>query len=541
MNGHSTDFTEHLAAALHFYADRSKASFERLLDLAFPRADRADDVLYRMLDKSLDFAALGGRAAAIGGPDVLPGEVGITILVGSQGVTGRLFAALRPPPGGRVPDSIESAARALAVLESYGRRFGLQKDRGHALGFDFLVPALGRFRRGIRDTSLDLPIVVACLSSLLQRAVPPTIYLTGEVSSDGTVSRVGGVERKLDALIETQQRGLQFVCPGEKREGSVRPIDLGPDAVERARRAGVEVVPVRHLDEVLRVLAGDRPWSEPPWARRASEALRALAVDPPLTSISLLVAAALLLERLFLPFARHLRGNLGLGAAAALGMAATVPALLHLAVRTRLHRSTALVLLVGILHALVLGGVMEAIANAMVHAPYSGFEPETCSLAHNLSPDVFKDSGIGVLLFTVAGVIPATTLWRWSSLELLASHPDAVWRALEAPWHGVKRWVRSTPGLGLHPWAGLLGVFVLGAPLSYLIYGQYRECEMHHGYEDRLIAYHIYVFCGVFYMAWLAMLARYYERASAMIKVLRAEVPAWLHPGPPSAGPNWDP
>lgn len=90
--------------------------------------------------------------------------------------------------------------------------------------------------------SAGAAIAVAVVSAVLHRPADPKLALTGEVSIRGGIKPVGGVRAKVEAAARA---GAQRVIIPAENEG------------ERSSHAGVEVLPVATLSEVLALAFGE--------------------------------------------------------------------------------------------------------------------------------------------------------------------------------------------------------------------------------------------------------------------------------------------
>jgi ATP-dependent Lon protease len=95
--------------------------------------------------------------------------------------------------------------------------------------------------------SAGLTIALALASSLLGRPVPAGLAATGEVTLSGRVLAVGGIR---DKLLAARRAGIRRV---------LIPADNLPDLLDVPKLVteSVEVVPIRHVSEALRLLHED--------------------------------------------------------------------------------------------------------------------------------------------------------------------------------------------------------------------------------------------------------------------------------------------
>jgi len=100
--------------------------------------------------------------------------------------------------------------------------------------------------------SAGLAHTIALISLFSGTAVPPTIAMTGEVSLRGKVTPVGGIKEK---LIGALRAGVKTVLLPAGNRKDVKDL---PEEVKK----GLEIVPVNHIWEALRVVWPDKRWDE---------------------------------------------------------------------------------------------------------------------------------------------------------------------------------------------------------------------------------------------------------------------------------------
>ena len=121
--------------------------------------------------------------------------------------------------------------------------------------------------------SAGLAMVTSIVSVLTQIPVRKDIAMTGEVSLRGNAMPIGGLKEKLLAAL---RGGIKTVLIPEENEKDLTEI---PDNV----KDGLEIIPVRHVSEVLRLALISEPeeieWDEV--AEEAAAAARAAATGGP--------------------------------------------------------------------------------------------------------------------------------------------------------------------------------------------------------------------------------------------------------------------
>ncbi|MCB0931948.1 MAG: DNA repair protein RadA [Mycobacterium sp.] len=124
----------------------------------------------------------------------VPGTAVTVTLDGKRPLLGEIQALLTPPPYDKAPRRIvvsgmdqSRVAMITAVLE---------KRAGVPLGMlDLYLSTVGGMR--LTDPSSDLAIAAAMASAVIDRALPPTLVVFGEVGLAGDLRRVAGMDRRL--------------------------------------------------------------------------------------------------------------------------------------------------------------------------------------------------------------------------------------------------------------------------------------------------------------------------------------------------------
>jgi ATP-dependent Lon protease len=151
----------------------------------------------------------------------MPGEAKVQI-------TGSLGSVMR-----------ESVETAIALVRSRAGELGIDgavfKDDLHVH-----VPAGGTPKDG---PSAGIAIVSALASLLRDCALPPDLAMTGEITLRGRVLPVGGIKEK---VLAAKRAGVRRVLLPQDNQK-----DLADVPAERL--SGLEILPVRTIDEVLRI------------------------------------------------------------------------------------------------------------------------------------------------------------------------------------------------------------------------------------------------------------------------------------------------
>ncbi|HVV82377.1 MAG TPA: endopeptidase La [Kofleriaceae bacterium] len=169
-----------------------------------------------------------GLAVTMFGGDLLPTEVTVVPGKGKVTLTGKLGEVMQ-----------ESAQAAVSYLRSRSESFGLPRD------FQAKVDLHVHFPEGAipKDgPSAGITMATAMASALMRVPVRQHIAMTGEVTLRGRVLPIGGLKEK---ILAAHRAGVTTVLIPEDNVKDLKDI---PESV----LAEVAVVPVRHMDEVLR-------------------------------------------------------------------------------------------------------------------------------------------------------------------------------------------------------------------------------------------------------------------------------------------------
>ncbi len=179
-------------------------------------------------EKEDEIGLANGLAVTMFGGDLLTAEVTIVPGKGKLTLTGKLGEVMQ-----------ESAQAAMSYLRSRAGTFGLSNDFQNKVDVHVHFPEGAIPKDG---PSAGITMATAMASALLRIPVRQNIAMTGEVTLRGRVLPIGGLKEK---ILAAHRAGVTTVLvPEENRK------DL-PDIPESVR-AEVTVIPVKHMDEVLR-------------------------------------------------------------------------------------------------------------------------------------------------------------------------------------------------------------------------------------------------------------------------------------------------
>jgi ATP-dependent Lon protease len=169
-----------------------------------------------------------GLAVTMFGGDLLPTEVTVVPGKGKLTLTGKLGEVMQ-----------ESAQAAMSYIRSRSESFGLSRD------FQTKVDIHVHFPEGAipKDgPSAGITMGTAIVSALLRIPVRQNIAMTGEITLRGRVLPIGGLKEK---ILAAHRAGATTVLVPEENRKDLKDI---PEAV----LAELSVVPVKHMDDVLR-------------------------------------------------------------------------------------------------------------------------------------------------------------------------------------------------------------------------------------------------------------------------------------------------
>nr|HEX4316751.1 endopeptidase La [Kofleriaceae bacterium] len=177
-----------------------------------------------------------GLAVTAFGGDLLTAEVTIVPGKGKLTLTGKLGEVMQ-----------ESAQAAMSYLRSRAGTFGLSNDFQNKVDVHVHFPEGAIPKDG---PSAGITMATAMASALLRIPVRQRIAMTGEVTLRGRVLPIGGLKEK---ILAAHRAGIETVLFPEDNQKDIKDV---PEAV----LAEIAVVPVKHMDEVLRhALAHPQP------------------------------------------------------------------------------------------------------------------------------------------------------------------------------------------------------------------------------------------------------------------------------------------
>jgi ATP-dependent Lon protease len=164
------------------------------------------------------------------GGELLIVEVALMPGSGKLTVTGKLGEVMQ-----------ESAQAAMSYVRSRAWGLGLKADFYNKIDTHIHVPEGATPKDG---PSAGITMTTAIVSALTKKPFPNDLAMTGEITLRGRILPIGGLKEKLLAA----KRGLisRVLIPKENEK------DL--KEVPKKIRKGMEIIPVEHMDEVLRIV-----------------------------------------------------------------------------------------------------------------------------------------------------------------------------------------------------------------------------------------------------------------------------------------------
>jgi len=170
------------------------------------------------------------------GGELLSTEVTVMSGKGKLIITGKLGDVMQ-----------ESAQAALSYIRSRGEELGLEKDFYQKIDLHIHIPEGAIPKDG---PSAGITMATAIASALMKVAVRKDIAMTGEITLRGNILPVGGLKEK---VLAAHRGGIPKILIPEENKKDIKeiPVNILKD---------VDIVPVGHMDEVLRMaLVLDRP------------------------------------------------------------------------------------------------------------------------------------------------------------------------------------------------------------------------------------------------------------------------------------------
>jgi ATP-dependent Lon protease len=179
-------------------------------------------------EKEDEIGLANGLAVTMFGGDLLTAEVTIVPGKGKLTLTGKLGEVMQ-----------ESAQAAMSYLRSRAGTFGLSNDFQNKTDVHVHFPEGAIPKDG---PSAGITMATAMASALLRIPIRQNVAMTGEVTLRGRVLPIGGLKEK---ILAAHRAGVATVLYPEENQKDLKDV---PEGV----LAEIAVIPVKHMDEVLR-------------------------------------------------------------------------------------------------------------------------------------------------------------------------------------------------------------------------------------------------------------------------------------------------
>jgi ATP-dependent Lon protease len=174
----------------------------------------------------------------------MPVEVAVLEGKGSLQMTGQMGDVMQ-----------ESGQAALTYIKSRAAQLKIDMDVFERMDIHVHMPEGGIPKDG---PSAGITMATAIVSALTGRPVFRHVGMTGEITLRGRVLPIGGVREK---VLAAHRAGLKTVLLPEKNVKDL--VDLPKTA-----RSELKIIPVKHMDDVLKIALATEPIIEPPRPKR---------------------------------------------------------------------------------------------------------------------------------------------------------------------------------------------------------------------------------------------------------------------------------
>ena len=149
----------------------------------------------------------------------------------------------------------ESGQAALTYIKSRAASLNIDMDVFERMDIHVHMPEGGIPKDG---PSAGITMATAIVSALTGRPVFKHVGMTGEITLRGRVLPIGGVREK---VLAAHRAGLKTVILPEKNMKDL--VELPKTA-----RSELKIIPVKHMDDVLKIALSTEVVSEPPRPRK---------------------------------------------------------------------------------------------------------------------------------------------------------------------------------------------------------------------------------------------------------------------------------
>jgi ATP-dependent Lon protease len=181
------------------------------------------------------------------GGEIMPVEVAVLEGKGGLQMTGQMGDVMQ-----------ESGQAALTYIKSRAAKLNIDMEVFERMDIHVHMPEGGIPKDG---PSAGITMATAIVSALTGRPVFRQVGMTGEITLRGRILPIGGVREK---VLAAHRAGLKTVLLPEKNIKDL--VDL-----PKAARAELKIIPVKHMDDVLKLALSPDVVIEPPRPRRQSK------------------------------------------------------------------------------------------------------------------------------------------------------------------------------------------------------------------------------------------------------------------------------
>jgi len=178
------------------------------------------------------------------GGEIMPVEVAVLEGKGGLQMTGQMGDVMQ-----------ESGQAALTYIKSRAAQLNIDLDVFERMDIHVHMPEGGIPKDG---PSAGITMATAIISALTGRPAFKHIGMTGEITLRGRILPIGGVREK---VLAAHRAGLKTVILPEKNLKDL--IDLPKTA-----KAELKIIPVKHMDDVLKIALASEAVIEPPRPRK---------------------------------------------------------------------------------------------------------------------------------------------------------------------------------------------------------------------------------------------------------------------------------
>jgi ATP-dependent Lon protease len=188
-----------------------------------------------------------GMAWTENGGEIMFIEIAILEGKGNMQITGQVGDVMQ-----------ESAQAALTYIKSRSSLLGIDAEVFERMDIHMHLPETAVPKEG---PSAGITMTTALISAFTGRPVYKDVAMTGEITLRGRVLPIGGVKEK---VLAAYRAGIKVVIIPEK---NVKDLVDVPKKVQH----DLKIIPVNHMDQVLKIAIAPEPVAEPPRPRRKPE------------------------------------------------------------------------------------------------------------------------------------------------------------------------------------------------------------------------------------------------------------------------------